>query len=84
MRCCQMSMDVTAAAASLREPRKLSRVICLVGLCGVLAVLNLVTSSGDTWYTLGQAWEFHDCSSFTDQQLMGVGSLEGFSCTEYP
>ena len=31
-------MDVAAAAASLREPRKLSRVICLLGICGVLVV----------------------------------------------
>ena len=56
----QVSMDVAAAAASLREPRKLSRVICLLGICGVLAVLNLMTSSGQTWFLLGRDYEYAD------------------------
>lgn len=45
----QVTLDMTAAATSLREPRKLSRVICLAGLLSVLAILNLFTSSGFVW-----------------------------------
>ena len=77
-------MDVAAAAASLREPRRLSRVICLLGICGVLAALNLMTSSGRAWFLYGRETEFADCSDFTDEQLSGVTNLEGFVCTDYP
>ena len=55
-----------------------------MGICGVLAVLNLMTSSGRTWFLLGREAEYADCSDFTDEQLAGVSHLEGFVCVAFP
>lgn len=55
-----------------------------MGICGVLAVLNLVTSTGNVWHLLGSTYEYADCSSFTEAQLSGVAHLQTFVCLDYP